>query len=136
MIAPRPQATHASSACLVVVLAVAAVSPACGDKSPSEPSGPPVVTTTITITAAGANPRNIQIAPGSRVTFINNDTRAHNMTSDPHPDHTDCPEVNQVGFLSSGQSRETGNLVTIRTCGYHDHDNPDSATLKGQIIIR
>jgi hypothetical protein len=58
------------------------------------------------------------------------------MTSDPHPDHTTCPDLNQVGFLSPGQSRETGNLVQARTCGYHDHDVPESAALQGQIIIR
>ena len=122
-------------ACLAIVLAVAAT-PACGNDPPTEPSGPPVVTTTITITPAGANPRNIQIAPGSRVTFINNDTRAHNMTSDPHPEHNECPEINQVGLLAPGQSRETGNFVQIRTCGFHDHDLPEVATLRGQIVIR
>jgi hypothetical protein len=58
------------------------------------------------------------------------------MTSDPHPDHTDCPEINQVGLLSPGQSRETGNLVTVRTCGFHDHDNPSAQSLTGQIIVQ
>jgi plastocyanin len=106
----------------------------CG--SGSGPTPPAVQTTTVTITASGASPQNVQITQGQRVRFVNNDGRSHNMTSDPHPDHTDCPELNQVGFLSSGQSRETGNLVTIRTCGFHDHDNPDAANLKGQIIIR
>ena len=36
--------------------------------------------------------------------FVNNDSRSHEMFSDPHPEHTDCPEINQVGFLSPGQS--------------------------------
>ena len=97
---------------------------------------PPVSTTTITITSSGASPRNIEVALGSRVMFVNNDSRSHNMTSDPHPDHNTCPDLNQVGFLSPGQNRETGNLVTARTCGYHDHDNPTQANLTGQIIIR
>jgi plastocyanin len=103
--------------------------------SKSEPS-PPVQTTTITITSAGASPKNVQVTLGQRVLFVNNDGRSHNMTSDPHPDHTDCPEVNQVGFLSPGQSRETGNLVVARTCGFHDHDIPGSASLQGTITIR
>lgn len=109
------------------------------NKSPSVPSPndtPQVQTNTITITSTGASPRNIQVAVGSRVMFINNDTRAHNMTSDPHPDHMECPDINQVGFLAPGQSRETGNLVAARTCGFHDHDNPGQATLQGQIVIR
>jgi hypothetical protein len=58
------------------------------------------------------------------------------MTSDPHPEHDQCPEINQVGFLSAGQSRETGNLVTARTCGFHDHDDPFTQSLQGQIVIR
>jgi plastocyanin len=115
----------------VVLLAVTA----CGSK-PTSPSGPPVVTNTITISASGVNPKSVQVALGSRVLVVNNDSRSHNMTSDPHPEHTDCPDINQVGFLSPGQSRETGNLVAVRTCGFHDHDNPDNAGLKGTITIK
>ena len=118
-------------------LAAAAIFAAttCGG-SPSGPSTPPVETNTITITAAGATPKNVQVALGERVRFVNNDDRPHNMTSDPHPEHNDCPDLNQVGFLSPGQSRETGNLVEARTCGFHDHDDPNNNGLKGSIVIR
>jgi hypothetical protein len=58
------------------------------------------------------------------------------MTSDEHPDHLECPAINQVGLLNPGQSRETGNMVTVRTCGFHDHEDPDNTNLKGRIIIR
>ncbi len=105
---------------------------ACAKTSPT----PPVETTTITITASGVTPRNVIIAPGQRVRFVNNDARPHNMASDPHPEHNDCPEFDQVGFLTPGQSRETGNLVTVRTCGFHDHDLPDSVPLTGTVTIR
>lgn len=106
-----------------------------GGGTPTTPP-PPTVTNTITITAQGASPRNIQVTAGSRVTFVNNDTRAHNMTSDPHPSHTDCPELNSIGLLSPGQSRESGNLNTVRTCGFHDHDNPGTTSLTGTITIK
>ena len=76
------------------------------------------------------------MAAGAQVTFINNDSRPHEMFSDPHPEHTDCPEINQVGHLEPGQSRQTGNLVTIRTCGYHDHINFEIKSLQGTITIR
>ena len=68
------------------------------------PSPPPVQSTTITITGAGVSPKNVIVSLGDRVLFVNNDTRSHNMTSDPHPDHNDCPEINQVGFLSAGRA--------------------------------
>jgi hypothetical protein len=58
------------------------------------------------------------------------------MASDPHPDHNQCPEINSVGLLQPGQSRETGNLVVSRTCTYHDHENPDNRSLQGRIVIR
>ena len=107
---------------------------ACGAKSPTNPT--PTAGNTLTITSAGVSPKNLQLAIGTRVLFVNNDSRSHSMTSDPHPDHTDCPELNQVGFLTAGQSRESGNLVTARSCGYHDHDNPASTTLQGTITIK
>ena len=121
---PAPQRTAARVAGLVSL--VFAVS--CGS-SPDAPSGSGSSGTnanTITITASGVSPKTMQITLGARVRFVNNDSRSHNMASDPHPEHTDCPEFDQVGFLTPGQSRETGNLVTVRTCGFHDHDNPDT----------
>lgn len=113
---------------------------ACGGGSPSSPSGGGGGTTgaTVTITAAGVDTTQVNVSAGTRVTFVNNDTRSHNMTSDPHPEHTDCPEINSVGLLAPGQRRETGNLVAIRTCGFHDHDDPPPAGARwtGRITTR
>jgi plastocyanin len=131
---PVPRRTAARVAGIVSL--VFAVS--CGS-SPAAPSGGGSSGTnanTITITASGVSPKTMQITLGSRVRFLNSDSRPHNMASDPHPEHTDCPEFDQVGFLTPGQARETGNLVTVRTCGFHDHDNPDNAGLKGSVTIR
>ena len=58
------------------------------------------------------------------------------MSSDPHPEHTDCPEINQVGFLQAGQTRTTGNLNTVRRCGFHDHNEPSNTGLVGAITIQ
>ena len=91
----------------------------------------------MTISSTGVlSPAELVVSPGSRVLFINNHAQRHNMTSDPHPEHNDCPEINQVGLLSQGQRRETGNLVTVRTCGIHDHDDPDNRNLRARIVIR
>jgi plastocyanin len=111
----------------------------CGGGSPAGPSSPPPggnPSITITIASSGVSPKPLTVSPGTRVLFINNDVRAREMTSDPHPEHTDCVEINSIGFISPGQTKETGNLNTIRTCGYHDHGNPDDTRFKGQIIIR
>jgi plastocyanin len=107
-----------------------------GSPSPSPGPGTGTIAATITITAAGASPRDVTIAPGSRVTFVNNDTRNHDMQSDPHPEHTDCPAMAQVGFLAPGQSKTSGNFNTTRTCGFHDHNLPEVASLQGAIRVQ
>lgn len=73
---------------------------------------------------------------GTRVTFVNNDTRVHEMDSNPHPEHTDCPEINQIDLITPGQTKLTGNLNTPRTCGFHDHLNPNTTNLMGSIVIQ
>ena len=123
---------------LLLVSAIALSATACSGADNSGPAltlGPPG-SLTLTITSAGVSPKTLAVGPGSQVTFVNNDVVAHEMHSDPHPDHTDCPELNQVGFLSPGQSRQTGNLNTIRTCGFHDHAQPLNTFLQGSIVIR
>lgn len=104
---------------------------------PSTGGGSPPASVTITIGADGqVTPANVTIATGGRVTFVNNHNQSHDMASDPHPEHGDCPELNQVGFLTTGQSRTSGNLNTARTCGYHDHNQPSAVRYQGRIVIR
>lgn len=126
----------------VLVLTAIVAAAACGStgsatSTPTAPTvGTAVSTTTITITSAGVSANNIEVAVGARVLFINNDSRPHNMTSDPHPAHTDCPPINSVGFIQAGQQVTTANLTTARTCKYHDHDDPSNGKLLGQITIK
>lgn len=122
---------------LALALSVLAPALGCGG-SPSDapvtpPTGAPV---TVTITANGVSPKNVDIALGDRVVFVNNDNVAHSIGSNPHPDHTDCPSINQAGFLLPGQTRETGNFVTARTCGFHDHNDPLNQSLWGTITTK
>jgi len=112
---------------------------ACGGSGPSTPTPPPSSNpNVITITASGVNPKQLTVSQGARVLFVNNDTRRHDMASDEHPDHLECPPLNDVGLLTPGQQRETGNLsfVNARTCRFHDHDDPTNNNLQGAIVIR
>ena len=120
----------------------ACVVAACGGNDSTGPSnggsggsGGSTNTTTITITSAGASPRDITVAVGSRVTFINNDSVPHDMNSNPHPEHTDCPALN-IGFISAGQQGISQNLTTARVCGFHDHNQPSNTNLQGIIRIQ
>ena len=91
---------------------------------------------TITITGSGVSPRNVTIARGAQVTFLNNDSRTHDIRSDSHPGHGDCPEINQVGLIQPGNNRQTGNLTTVRTCGFHDESDASDAAFQGTIQIQ
>ena len=122
-----------------VAVSMLALAAGCGGSgaTPTTPGPAPGNPFRITISAAGiVSPEELVVPPGTRVLFVNNDSRPHEMTSDAHPDHLECPEINSVGLLNAGQSRETGNLVAMRTCGFHDHVNPDNSRLRGRIVIR
>jgi len=130
---------------LVLVLAAAGAftAGACGSGSslstPSSPvptaTPPPGGAATITIAAGVASPKQVEINVGQRVAFVNNDTVAHEIASNPHPIHTDCPPINEVGGLAPATARLTGAFTIARTCGYHDHGLPDNTSLQGTIII-
>ena len=91
---------------------------------------------TVTISNGRVSPSTVTITVGQSVTFVNSDGRVHNMSSDPHPAHTDCPSINGVGTITNGQTKLTNSLPTARSCGYHDHDDPDNGQLKGTIIVQ
>lgn len=82
------------------------------------------------------SPKQIEVPVGGRVAFVNNDSVPHEMSSDPHPTHEQCPPVNEVAALSPGQSRLTGAFPAARSCGYHDHGRSENTSLQGTIVIR
>lgn len=112
----------------------------CGGASgPTTPSGTGLGPSgaTITISTSGAvAPSQVTIAVGQSVTFVNADSRSHDIASDPHPAHTNCPSIHAVGVLGSGQTRLTSAFAGTGSCGFHDHNDPDNNTLKGRITIQ
>jgi plastocyanin len=114
-----------------------------GDDNPGQPSGGGggggggTTGTTITITSTGVSPKNITVPRGTQVSFVNSSSVSHEMASDPHPTHGSCPEIeNGVGFISPNQTKQTGNLNTVRTCGYHDHNRDTDTSLQGTITVQ
>ena len=123
---------------------------ACGGSSPSGPagggSGSVVVQSTGSVGAVGATitigangsvtSSQVNIAVGQSVTFTNGDTRSHDMESDPHPAHTACPSIANVGLLQPGQSKTSFGFAGAGTCGYHDHNDSENRGLQGRIVIQ
>jgi len=82
------------------------------------------------------SPLELTIAVGQRVTFVNNDVRSHDVVGGVDPNHPDCPEIVQAGFLTPGRSGDTGVFTSARTCEYHDHTELSVPAFQGRIIIR
>jgi plastocyanin len=122
--------------------AIALGAASCGGSTSSSSTSPTTGCTpssspaTFVIMNSTVCPTTLTVSRGTQVTFSNQDVNNHEMDSDPHPEHTDCPEINQVDFIAPGQSRQTGNLNIARTCGFHDHMHPDVASMKGKIVIQ
>jgi len=128
----------------LTILAAIVLSASCGggSSSSSNSTGPSATCTpsanpaTFVIQNNTICPSTLTVSRGTQVTILNSDSRVHEMDSDPHPEHTDCPELNQIGFLNPGQSRQSGNLNIARRCGVHDHASPETASLKASITIQ
>ena len=82
------------------------------------------------------SPLELTVTVGSRVTFVNGDSRTHDVVGGKDPSTPDCPEITQAGFLAPGQRAETGVFTTARTCEYHDHAQMGVPAFQGRIIIR
>ena len=119
----------------------------CSNASPSQPTAPTPVSTpapapapsgppTISITTSGFVPKEVAIDVGGKVTFINNDTRPHDLVGGLDPVHPECPEIVVAGFLSPGQSRDTGVFTAARECDFHDHAAIGVPAFQGKIVIR
>ena len=91
---------------------------------------------TVTMTSNGVNPANVTVAVGQTVTFINNDTRAHEIASNPHPQHGSCPSIEALGVIGAGQTKVTHNFANAGTCGYHDHQDDTNVRFQGTIVVQ
>lgn len=90
-----------------------------------------VMSATITYTANGFSPASLKVSRGATITVKNDSTRTIQFDSDPHPEHTDNPELN-VNNISAGQSMSFV-VDKVGTWGYHDHLR---AREKGTIVVQ
>ena len=84
--------------------------------------------TTITYNGSSFSPATLTVKSGSNVTIKNDSDEPLQVQSDPHPVHTDNPELN-VGVVSPGQSK-TFTVTAKGTWGYHNHlDSAEAGTI-------
>ena len=96
------------------------------------PASTPSQTNPNTITFDGTqfSPASLTVKAGSTVTIKNTSSQDLQMDSNPHPVHTDDPDLN-VGLVAAGQS-QTFTVHQTGTFGYHDHFQPG---IQGRITI-
>ncbi len=85
----------------------------------------------ITYGSNGFSPSAITVNSGDKVTIKNESNKQLEFDSDPHPIHTDDPELNQ-GAISPGSSL-IFTIANVGTHGYHNHLNSSD---RGTIIVR
>ena len=126
----------------------AALLVACGGSSPNSPSGGVTVIVrdggtggtsgaTITIASGAVGPATVTVAVGQTVTFVNNNNRAHEIASDPHPNHGSCPGIEAgLGNIAPNQTKVTRVFANAGTCRFHDHLDDTNNALRGTIIVQ
>jgi len=87
--------------------------------------------TTITYTNNGFSPATLTVKAGTTITIKNDSSSSLQFDSDPHPEHTDDPELN-VGVIAPGKSA-TMTVTTTGSHGYHNHLNPSDT---GTIVVQ
>lgn len=77
-------------------------------------------TVEVAITPGGGfSPASVNISTGDTVRWTNNDSVTRNVSSDPHPAHTDYAPLNLGNVAASGQLTLT--FSSAGTYNYHDH---------------
>lgn len=104
--------------------------PSSSDSSGRDPSDKPV-TATITYSDDGFSPSKITVKSGDNIAIKNASANDMQFDSDPHPVHTNNPELN-VDLVSPGQTM-IFTAHTKGTFGYHDHLNPGDT---GTIVVQ
>ena len=102
---------------------------------PTSPSPTPPQLVVIAITANGLDPAAFE-GPRATIEFVNRDTVAHNIRSNPHPGHTDCTELNLEPIAPGERVAILNPFNSARFCGYHDETRLGDARFQGSISIR
>lgn len=79
------------------------------------------VAATVTYTSSGFEPNNITVKSGDKIKIANSSHGQLEFSSDPHPTHTDNPELN-AGDTADGKST-TITVTKVGKWGFHNHYN-------------
>lgn len=91
-----------------------------------------IKTAAISLTNDGFTPNSLEVSKGTKVVWTNNASSSAQVSSDPHPLHTDFPEFGAGPAIQTGQTFEF-TFNKEMAFKYHDHLNLSST---GTIIVK
>lgn len=108
-----------------------------------QPGAPKIETITVTYSDEGFSPKEVIIARGSTVNFVNKSQIPLWVASDPHPEHTNYPEFDVAygkdKYPSMGEDYSF-TFDKVGTWKYHSHsasgDGGDAVVHPGTITVK
>ena len=101
------------------------------DTSTTTPGSETANSVTITFANGEFSPSSVTLNAGDTLKVVNNSSKSVEFSSDPHPSHTNNPELN-IGDIEPGKTAS----ITVKnkgTWGYHNHLD---ASQTGTVIIK
>ena len=89
----------------------------------------------VDITATGLSLVNARVNPGDGVTFVNKDSRPHQIASAPTASYATCPELNLGAPIAPGSSASVYMAAATETCAFNDKLDPANASYQGTIAV-
>ena len=81
-----------------------------------------------------AFPAALTIVVGQQVAFMNHDRTSYTISGG-RASELDCPEINAIGVLASGDSKTTAAFTAAKTCDFQV-SRGESAVVTGRIVVR
>jgi len=117
---------------VIAVLSTGCVGPTVRSMREATTASPSAIETDIvTIENGGISPSIIQTTAGTQIRFRNMDNTTHQIASDPHPTHSDLPDLFSP-ILYSGETY-TYKFDKVGQWKYHLEDSP---SVWGEIIVK
>jgi plastocyanin len=93
----------------------------------------PTAQAQISVTDTGFIPQTIQVKPGTQVSWVNNDAKAHEIAADPYPKDDSIPGFSSDIILQTNDSYSFG---FAKKGIYHYHDQLNPLKLLGTVVVK